>query len=157
MRLNLAIFLLFFFNTLIAIGQNSPSNKKNVLTSAHEQKAKLEEFTKTEKQLFSVKLYAIDNPIINKTQHWFVQVMDKNNHEVNYGKVNVEGYLKNDKNVKLNYSAPVFAMCNQGKYVIGFVKVKQTGTWVLKITIESVDSKDIVTLEMNVSGEQKGN
>jgi hypothetical protein len=157
MRLTLSISFFFFFNCIIAIGQNSSSNKKTVLTSAHEQKAKLEEFTKTDKQLFKVKLYAVDNPVINKTQHWFVQVMDNNNNDVNYGKVHVEGYLKNDKNIKLNYIAPAFAMCNQGKYVIGFVKVKQAGTWVLKIAIESADIKDTVTLEMNVNGEQMAN
>lgn len=32
---------------------------------------------------------------------------------------------------------PVFKLCSGGKYIIGFVKVKESGVWVLNASIDN--------------------
>jgi hypothetical protein len=154
MKLYCIVFSLFFCIVSTAINAQT-SSSKNTLNLAHERIGKLEEFHKTQNQQFKVKLYSIDKPISNKKQHWFLQILDKNNNDVNYGKIQINAYLKSNNTIKLNYIAPAFAMCNQGKYVIGFVKAQNAGIWVLDITIENNDTKDVISLEMNVESDVK--
>ncbi len=150
LRLSVLFFLFLFF---IPKGwtQSTHQKKKTVVQLAHDKKGKEAEFTATHKGNFKVKLFSIAPPKINKTHHWFLQIIDDNSAFVNFGNVTVTGYHKNDKNKKFNYFNPVTKLCSEGKYVIGFVKVKDTGTWVLHITIDNFGKKDTITLEKLVS------
>ena len=48
---------------------------------------------------------------------------------------------------------PVFKLCSEGKYIIGFVKVKNNGTWVLNATIDDFGKKDSFTYEIKIGEE----
>ncbi len=147
-----AIFLflfLFFVPTIWA--QTTYQKKKTSVQLAHDNKGKEAEFTATDKGNFKVKLFSTAPPKINKTHHWFLQIIDENSAFVNFGNVTVNGYHKNDKNKKFNYFNQVTKLCSEGKYVIGFVKVKDVGSWVLDITIDNFGKKDSITLEKLVT------
>lgn len=137
-----------FFNILDA---QSEDTAKTEVQIAHDIKGKIEEFTATQNGLFQAKLYSVEKASTNKTHHWFLQVIDEKDQFVNISTITLDAYHENDKTTKLNYVGPVFAMCQEGKYVIGFVDIKQSGKWILDITIEQFGKTDTITLDMQVS------
>ena len=150
MRFSVRIIVVFIVLCSNARGQNS-AVKRNIVILAHEQRAQLKEFTKTKNESFYVKLYTVETPSINKTQHWFLQILDKNTNYLNYNvAVALDGYLKNNPTIKFNYMGPVVTMCDEGKFVIGFVKVKQQGIWTLNVNVKNGDIEDTVSLNIMV-------
>ena len=63
----------------------------------------------------------------------------------------IEGHLKADPSVKFKYGNAVFPLCTEGKYIIGFVKVQQAGTWVLQAHIDNFGVQDQITHEIEIS------
>ena len=141
------LLLLFFSFTLAA--QTSTSAKTEVQL-AHDLKGKSEEFTKTKNGLFKAKVYTVKTATTNKMHHWFLQITDENDAFINYGSVQMDAYHESDKSIKLNYLNPVFAMCQEGKYVIGFVNVEKAGKYILDLEIKQFGKTDNITLEMEV-------
>ena len=150
LRLATLLFTILIFTPTIS-AQSTHKKKKTSVQLAHDNKGKEAEFTATDKGDFKVKLFSIDPPKINKTHHWFLQIIDENNSFVNFCNVTVSGYHKDDKNKKFNYFDQVTKLCSEGKYVIGFVKVKDIGMWVLDISIDNFGEKDTLTLEKLVT------
>ena len=149
LRIAICLFLFLFFIPTIG-AQSSHQKKKTSVQLAHDNKGKQAEFTATHASNFKVKLFSIDPPQTNKVHHWFLQVIDENGAYVNFGKVKVTGYHKEDKTKKFNYFNHVTKLCSEGKYVIGFVKLKDSGMWVLDISIDDFGKKDTITLEQLV-------
>jgi len=146
------LFLLcfIFFGYSLTYAQSS-TEQKNEVQLAHDLKGKKEEFTPTKNGHFQAKLYTIEKPTANKTHHWFLQLIDKEDQFINIGNISLDAYHESDKNLKLNYIAPVFAMCNEGKYIIGFVNEEKTGKWILDIAIDNFNLSDTITLEIEVA------
>ena len=145
----LLVFTFTFLSTKEGISQTY-QKKKTVLDLAHDRKIKEKEFTKTDLNLFNVKIYSVDKVAINKTHHWFLKLADLEGNPINYAEVDLDGYLKADPSIKFNYLDPLFKLCSEGKYIIGFVKVKNSGTWVLNTTIDNFGTKDTFTYEIEI-------
>ena len=125
--------------------------KKTVKQKAHDKKTAEDEFSLTEDEKFQFNVYTVDEKsMTDRTHHWFIEVKDMAGKPLNYAKINLSGYLKSDPNVKFNYVNPVFSLCNEGKYVIGFVRVNRTGPWVLEAELKSKDIKDNFICEINI-------
>ena len=45
---------------------------------------------------------------------------------------------------------PVFKLCSEGKYIVGFVKVKHSGVWVLDFVIDNFGEMDSITSEIEI-------
>lgn len=67
---------------------------------------------------------------------------------VNYANVSLEGHLKDDPSIEFNFMEPVMKLCSEGKYIIGFTKVKHAGSYVLQINIENFGVHDTVKVEI---------
>lgn len=136
---------------LINTGQSqSELKKKTVLEKAHDRKVQQEEFVKTDQKLFNIRIYSVNKVAINRQHHWFLKVADLEGHPINYANVKLTGHLKNNPAIKFNYMGPVFKLCSEGKYIIGFVKVKDSGTWILNATIDNFGQKDSFTYEIEI-------
>jgi len=133
--------------------QFGPANgkKRTEVQSAHDLKGKVEEFIITKNGVFKAKVYAVKSVETGLVHHWFIQVIDENNAFVNISTISMDAYHQSNKDLKLNYMGPVFAMCQEGKYVIGFVDIDKGGKWILDIEIDQFGKKDTVTLEMDVT------
>ena len=146
-------YVLFLFFTLILVQPSwsqSSSKKKSVLELAHDKKIKTDEFVKTDLKLFNAKVYSVDRVAINRAHHWFLKLTDLEGVPINYANVKLKGYFKDDPSIKFSYRNPVFKLCSEGKYIIGFVKVKNSGTWVLNISIDDFGKKDTLTYEIEI-------
>ena len=147
-----------FLGTTSLIGQNNGTSvKRNVVQKAHDKKLKLVDFTATEQKIYKVKVFTTDtlNAKINHTHHWFVQVLDENNQYVNFANIKMDGHLKSNADIKFNYMFNVNRLCNEGKYVIGFVNVKNEGSYLLNFEIDSFGEVDTITAEIEISTEVK--
>lgn len=146
------VFMMLFLAFLLpqqGQGQNT-QKKKTVLEKAHDRKIEENEFVETDKALFLTKVYSVDEVSINKTHHWFLKLISLNKEPVNYADVEVTGYFKDDPTIKFKYMNPVFKLCSEGKYIIGFVKVKNSGTWVLDIVIDNFGKRDTLSYEIEI-------
>ncbi len=45
---------------------------------------------------------------------------------------------------------PVFKLCSEGKYIVGFVKVKHSGVWILDFVIDNFGEMDSITSEIEI-------
>ena len=124
--------------------------KKTVLDLAHDRKFKTDEYVTTHKKRFYAKVYSVDKVSINRTHHWFLKLVDLKGNPINYADVEVKGYYKDDPSIAFSYRQPIFKLCSEGKYIIGFVKVKQAGTWVLKVAIKNGALRDHLTYEIEI-------
>ncbi len=141
---------LFYLVCNIGFAQDLNSSNKNVVQKAHDKSFFKEDFTLSDNGRFYVKLFSVDTPKTNKLHHWFLQIFNKNEEAVNFGKVELTGFHAVEKSKKFNYINQVNNLCSQGKYVIGFIKLQKSGTWVLDLKIEEFGKKDTVTLKMEV-------
>jgi len=140
------IFSLFHVNMLYC------QNSKTVKQTAHEKKMNKEDYVTTDDAHFQISIYTTDEKsYTGKMHHWFLDLTNPKGRPLNYAKINLKGYLKADPNVKFSYIDPVFSLCNEGKYVIGFVKVNQSGPWVLEAEIKSKDVKDTFKYEIMIA------
>lgn len=144
------IFSLFHIN--IAYGQSSNSAGKTVKQKAHDKELNKEDYITTDDKHFYISIYTTaKKSYTGRTHHWFLDLTDLEGSPLNYAKIKLKGYLKSDPNVTFNYINPVFSLCNEGKYVIGFVNVDQSGPWVLEAEIESKEIKDAFTYEVLIA------
>jgi len=142
--------MIFLLNPLFA--QTSSNEKpRTEVQQAHDLKGKKGEFTQTKEGFFQAKIYSVKASETNKMHHWFLQIVDENHVFINNGSITMDAYHESDKSTKLNYMGPVFPMCQEGKYIIGFVNTDKGGKWILDITISHFEKKDSITLEMNVA------
>jgi len=157
MRLIIVLFGILLTVTQV-VGQEKTeySSKNPILQKAHDRKIKAEEFSKTNKEHFLVKIYTTDKKAkVGKTHHWFFKLADTGMKPLNYAKIKVTGYLKSDPSVKFNYMEPVFPMCSEGKYIIGFAKVEHTGPWVLEASVQNFGTTDEITYEIELPSVNK--
>jgi len=151
LRIIYIFFSLFFFNYSILLGQNTVSKTQSELDKAHDKKFTTHELSKTQDELFQYTIYNIEKAQINKTHHWFLQLVSLENEPLNFATITLEGYLKSDPSVKFKYGNAVFPLCTEGKYIIGFVKVQQAGTWVLQAHINNFGIEDQITHEIEIA------
>lgn len=132
--------------------------KKTIVQQAHDKQLLLENFENTKQNNYKVKVFTVDERAMNnQVHHWFVQVLETNDLFVNFGNIKLSGYLKRDKQIKFNYMNPVTRMCNEGKYVVGFVNVKHPGIYVLNIEINNFGIIDTITTEIEIPEERNIN
>lgn len=143
-----------FFVLCCNISWSQQSN--NIVQIAHNMKWELEDFTPSSKKKYKTNVFTVTSKSqTNKTHHWFLQLLTADNHFVNYGNVTLKGYLKDDPSIAFRYMGMVENLCTEGKYLIGFVKVKEAGTYVLDIEIDNFGEKDRTTVEINIPSEVK--
>ncbi len=153
MKLFTSISFILFYLFLVpsSFGQSTFKHKNKVLQKAHDKKIKTHEFVKTDDNHFNVSIYTVDEKAVTgKTHHWFFKLADEKEAPLNYAKIKLTGYLKADPSIKFNYMNPVFPLCSEGKYIIGFVKVKQSGIWVLEASVDNFGKKDMITYEIEI-------
>lgn len=139
---------------LLTLTSLSAQTRGKVLQKAHDNKIAAEQFIPTDTDVFRVNVYTVDEKsMTGRTHHWFLDLRDPGGKPLNYAKVKMSGYLKSDPSVKFSYVNPVFSMCNEGKYVIGFVRVRESGPWVLEFNISDKGKEDTFTQEIVVKEE----
>ena len=149
-----SLLFLLILSASTLIGQSNLGKPKTILDKAHDRKISTEEFAKSDEQLFQYKIYTVDKAVINKTHHWFIKLADLEGKPLNFSRVDLtKAYLKTDPKVKFTYGNAVFPLCSEGKYIIGFVKVKHSGTWVLEMAIDNFGKKDTLTYEIFIPAE----
>ena len=65
------------------------------------------------------------------------------------------GHLKSDPSIPFSYINPVFSLCDEGKYVIGFVRVREEGPWILNAKVKNKEQEDTFTYEIVIEGAQE--
>jgi len=124
--------------------------EKTEVQAAHDDKSQNATFFSSEREHFHVRVFSIKEPKINEQHHWFLQVLDADKLPVNFATLSLDAYLKEDKAIKLNYMAPVFGLCSEGKYIIGFINSEHKGEWQLDLSIDNFGKKDEISLEMEI-------
>ena len=124
--------------------------EKTEVQAAHDDKSEGATFISSENEHFHVRVFSIKEPKVNEQHHWFVQVLDADKIPVNFATLSLDAYLKKDKSIKLNYMAPVFGLCSEGKYIIGFINSEHGGKWQLNLSIDNFGKKDEISLEMEI-------
>lgn len=145
--------LLFFFVFSVSIplfAQTNRQKEQTIAQKAHDKQLLVSDFVPTKNQKFKLKTFNIEEPKINKKHHWFLQLLTPNNEFVNYATIEVKGHLKNNPSIHFKYIGSVMRMCTEGKYIIGFVKVDQPGTYVLKVNIANFGVSDETSVEINI-------
>jgi len=46
--------------------------------------------------------------------------------------------------------SPLNKLCSDGKYIVGFVKVKSAGVYALNIAIDNFGKKDTIEIEIDI-------
>ncbi len=136
-------------------GKSQYYQRKTVLDRAHDRKIKTEEFVTTNKKQFYAKVYSVDKVATHRTHHWFLKLADLEGNPLNYAEVTLKGYYKNDPSIAFTYGKTVFNLCSEGKYIIGFVKVKHAGTWVLEASIKNGQKRDTLIYEIEIGDASK--
>lgn len=140
----------------VAFSQVSSSTNSNTVQKAHKTKLSIEDFETSDKGNYYVSVFSIEKAFTNTSHHWFLQVLTSTYDYVNYGRIDlVEGHLKSDPSIKFNFMNPVVSLCNEGKYIIGFVNVKTAGVYELLLEIENFDKKDKILVEIEISDNDK--
>ena len=144
--------IICFFSIHTLHAQSNSFGKQKVLQKAHDRKISKEEFRKTDADKFQVKVYTVDEKAVTgRTHHWFIKLTDNEGKPLNFARIKLDGYLKSHPKTKFNYDGIVFSLCSEGKYIIGFVKVEQTGPWVLEASIENFSKKDTFKWEIEIN------
>lgn len=144
-----SLLLVMLFNSEAAYSQTKGKTLKD---KAHQKDLKEEDFFASDDEKFRVSVYTTEEKsYLGRTHHWFFDLTDTEGKPLNYAKVQLKGHLKSDPSVKFNYIDPVFSLCNEGKYVIGFVRVEQNGPWVLEATVRSKETEDTFSCEIVVA------
>ena len=144
------ILVFFFLEISCMLGQTSTKNK-TVTQQAHEKKIHLKKFKLSNHEQFKVKVFTVDKKAqVNRTHHWFIQLLSADNQYVNFAKINVDGHLKDNPDIKFNYMSPLNKLCSDGKYIVGFVKVKSAGVYALNIAIDNFGKKDTIEIEIDI-------
>ncbi len=151
LRIICVFIVLSLFKSSLLLGQNPISKTQAELNKAHDKKFTSHELSKTKEELFQYSIYNIKNALTDKTHHWFLQLTTLDNEPLNFANISLEGHLKADPSVKFKYGNAVFPLCTEGKYIIGFVKVQQAGTWVLQAHIDNFGVQDQITHEIEIS------
>ncbi len=147
-----SLFIFILFSSSISAQVDSVNNNKTEIQLAHDSRGKIEDFMNSDNNIFKVRVYSIKTPITNTVHHWFVQILNEKLEYINYGRLSIDAYHQSNKNSKLNYMNPVFAMCQEGKYVVSFINVKKSGTWIIDATIvDHYGISDTISLEMEVA------
>jgi len=157
MGLKLKLTLIFFIVTAmtsLSYAQNDNSKKKTVFEKAHDRKVTTEEFVLTDNEVFKIKIYNIEKAEVNRTHHWFLKLADLDEQPLNFARVKLTGYLKSDPETKFNYMG-MNRLCKEGKYLIGFVKVKQSGTWILEASVDNFGITDTFRYEIAIPDQRK--
>lgn len=150
--LTISLFLICF---QLTYGQDTIPQKNNLVQEAHYKKLKLEDFKISNKSHFKVSAFSVEKTLVNNTHHWFLQVLTDENNYVNYGKVNLlKGYLKDDATIKFKFMKPIVSLCNEGKYIIGFVNVKTAGVYKLLLEIENFGVIDKINVELTINNNE---
>jgi len=144
--------IIIFLLLLIGVEGSAQRNtlRKTEVQLAHDDKSEYASFQSSDHHLFQVRVFSIKVPKVNKQHHWYIQVLDDKGVPVNLASLTMEAYLKEDKSIQLNYMAPVFTLCSEGKYIIGFINSKRSGIWQLDVAIDDFGKKDQVSLEMEI-------
>lgn len=155
MIVKIYIFLIVLFTPFNLSGQYIKENN-SLLEKAHETKINLEEFTVSENKLFKIKIFSVgDRAMVNRTHHWFLQVLDAENNFVNFANIKVSGSLSGQSEIDFNFMDPVNKLCTEGKYIIGFVKVKEAGVYQLRVEINNLEGqRDIGSYEIEIPDSQ---
>ncbi len=142
------LFLLVVAIPVKGLAQNRP---KTEVQLAHESKGDLDAFLSSKNGEFQARVFRVNTSKERGDQHhWFIQLLDENQHPVNYAEISLDAYRKGKKSTKLKYMAPVFPLCADGKYIIGFVEPNQTGSWKLEMEIDHFGTKDSHVLEIEI-------
>jgi len=150
MKNKLFFFLVFLFllNSYPAVGQ---SKQSKTLRQAHQKQLDKDDFIKTDEQHFLVSVYTNkDKSFTKRTHHWFLDLKDIEGNPIDSANVKLKGYLKANPEVKFYYLGPVLSLCADGKYLIGFVNLNQTGPWILEMEIDDKSIKDAFTHEITI-------
>lgn len=146
------ISLLFFVFVMIPVDIVYGQSPKTVKQKAHDNQIKRAAFKNTDQDKFLVNIYTVDEKsMVGRTHYWFLALRSADEKILNYAKIKLKGHLKSDPSVKFSYINPVFSLCDEGKYVIGFVRVNQSGPWVLEAEISSKGIADTITYEIEVA------
>ncbi|MEM6629493.1 MAG: hypothetical protein AAF694_07450 [Bacteroidota bacterium] len=144
------LILLCFFIQSIGYGQNKD---KTQVQLAHENPWEEALFRFSKSGQFQGRVFYVKKPEEGDEEyHWFVQILDKNQSPVNFAEVELDAYRKGKKSIKLAYMAPVFPLCADGKYIIGFIDPNQQGVWKLDLAINHYGTTDELSLEMKMEG-----
>jgi len=144
-------FITLFYLFLFAISAYCQQQNETLEQKAHNKKIKLEEFSPTDQAKFKIKVFTVDKKaVVNKTHHWFVQLLSSEDTFLNYADVELKGYFKTDPDIDFHFMNPVMKLCSEGKYIVGFTKVKHAGIYVLHFKIDNFGEQDKVMVEIEI-------
>ena len=129
------------------VSQSSYPAQRASFPSLIEKKVNEEGLLQTERQLFLVKVYTLEKVTSGVSQHWFVKLSDHSNQSLNFAKVKLDGYLKDNNSVRLRRSVEAVPLGTDGKYIIKSISVPQKGTWQFNVTIDDEGETDNFTFE----------
>ncbi|MEM6320483.1 MAG: hypothetical protein AAF960_22630 [Bacteroidota bacterium] len=130
------------------IGQPTSGNSR-LKQRAHQKQLVETDYATTENKAFLVHVYANENKaFVYEAHHWFLDLKDPEGNPINQADIKLTGYLKANPEKVFPYIPPVFSLCNEGRYIIGFVEARQSGPWVLNVEIEHQEVKDAFTQEI---------
>lgn len=134
--------------------QSNP--RQDVLQRAHNKTIDTEELQATDTGRFKFSIYTVDEKaMVGKTHHWFFKLSDSEGEPLNYARVELTGYLKSDPTVAFNYHGSLISLCSEGRYIIGFVKVQQSGPWVLEAVVNNFGTQDTFTYEIEINNAEE--
>lgn len=146
----ISVIICFIFIKPTVFSQSN-EEKRTVVQKAHYKQWNLKDFTNSDNENFKVKLYTVEDALTNTSHHWFLQVLTNENNYVNYGKITLtKGYLTNNQNIEFKFMNPIFSLCNEGKFIIGFVNVDKPGKYTINLEIENFGKKDTIELELQI-------
>lgn len=131
-------------------GQSKFSQSTVRLSSVADNKVESRNLLKTNDQLFLANIYTISKVISGRNQHWFLKLADHSGTPLNFARIKLSGYLRDDKEVQFNYSSPIVSLGKDGKYIIQSVQIPQSGTWVFKAIIDDEQQTDAFVFETRV-------
>ena len=139
----------------VSLGQDTLSKKPTIVQQAHLTKLHLEDFKNSKENKFKASVFSVEKTQVNTSHHWFLQLLTAENRYVNFGKARlVKGHLKADATIPFKFMNPIVSLCNEGKYVIGFVNVSKAGVYTLEIEIENFGVKDSISLEITIDNNE---
>ncbi|MEM9847608.1 MAG: hypothetical protein AAF847_06945 [Bacteroidota bacterium] len=144
----LVMIVLLLANTTYA--QSNIASKKASFPSIIDTRASDQDLLKTSGNLFLAKIYTIDKVVAGKHQHWFLKITDQSNKPLNFAKIQLQGYLKNDRSINFSYNSQIVPLGNDGKYIIKSVEIPRAGTWIFEATINNTNQIDTFLFETKV-------
>ena len=123
---------------------------KTQVQLAHENKWDTVSFIPSQNGGYQARVFYVKPPKEGEEHHWFLQILDKDQAPANFAEISLNAYRKGRKADKLKYMAPVFPLCADGKYIIGFIEPNQNGIWKLEMEINHFGTEDFLSLEMEM-------